>query len=452
MDAYLTKKPVAITDPANVENVENAGALLKQFAALVAAAEPAAAEAYVSDLRALVTECAAVAAGKKRAASAKTLGAPKWAVEASCAQPRGRLSLQFGDGGLFAVDPKKNETRYETRYEAIRGCYVFPPVDRSAPGAAATCVLAAAGAPPPLPAGQTSPSAKNVVDAYKKASLVVGLDDKLGKGAFDAAGARAAFPGLEVDGATLGAALPDILAVVAGDGTVTRCVAGESDRAVFASLVTGDPYVRANLGASAGHLALCAAGLFFQKPPLFLPTNAIASIECGRAGAANCSSFDLVIELDSPYAAAPLKPAVVEFSGIAKDELPEIRRFIVEVLLPFRAAADGAGGAADGDALPDSESDDDDFDPDADDSDDGTYGASDAGGEGAEPAGAADADATDSDDNGAAGSESGCSEDSSDSEEDSDASDDGLKPGGLDDDAVEAPLRKKRRRADGEGA
>jgi len=458
MDAFVTKKqPTAVSTTASPEKTPSATAadLLAQFKALVAAAEPSAGEALVGELRALVGDCAAVVAAKRSAASAATLGGVKWSVDATCIAPRGRHSLRFADGGLCVVDAKKGETRFEAPHDRILGVCVFPPVERSAPGAAATCLVAAAAAPPPLAAG-AAPTARQVVDAYKRASLVVALDDKVAKGPWDAAAAAAAFPGLDAKGETLGAALPDLLAVVVGDGTVTRALKGAGDGA-FASAATGCPYVRANLGASQGHLALVSGGLFFQKPPLFLPCARIASIECGRAGAATCSSFDLVVEMESPYAEPSAKPAVVEFSGIPKDELDGIRAFVVDVLLPARKAATAAPGdaAAAADDADSSDADDADFDPDASSSDDngdddGSYaGGAEAGaeGEGAEPA-RADADETDSDanDGGGASDSDDASRDSDDSDDESFASDDGIKFG-LEDDDVEPPTHKKRRHA-----
>ena len=60
----------------------------------LAAADAAAAEALVGDLKALVRECEAAAKAKRQAASTEALGAARYAVEASCVQPRGKLSLR----------------------------------------------------------------------------------------------------------------------------------------------------------------------------------------------------------------------------------------------------------------------------------------------------------------------------------------------------------------------
>ena len=450
--AVAAPKPVsAATSP---EKPATASALMEQLQALVAAAEPGAAKQLVGELKALVAACADVVAAKEQRKSAQAMGAVKFEFpELGCVQPRGKLALRVGETALCCVDPKKGDTKFEASFADVRAVLVVPPVESSKPGEAATLVLAAMPRPPPL---AEPPSTKQMVDAYKKASLTASLADKVARVPLDAAALGRAFPQLRIlGGATLGDALPEALARATACGAVEPVLKGApgAGTTFFASLGTRAPYVRANLGSSQGHLHLTAAGLFFHKSPcLFLPVSLIASIACGRAGAANCSSFDLVVEMENPYGGdgdgdGAKKPPTFEFANVNKDELPEIQRFIRDVILKARdkalkAAKGDAGDAAADDAADDSDDDDDDFDPDKD-SDDSDESDDD---DEEKPAGdAAAADDTDSDREGGGDDDDGDfeSDDSDDSEDD--ASDDGLKPGGLEDEKIEAPKNKKRR-------
>ena len=500
MDAFLVPKAAAAAPKENKEMVApkvvvapaavavsasaspekgaagSAEALMQQLRDLVAAAEPAQGEALVAELKALATACGSVVAEKRRAASAADFGETRFKAEASCVQPRGKLSLRLGGSSLCAVDAKKGEAKFEVAFADCRVVLVVPPVEASKPGAAGTLVLGAVPRPAARAPGGDGPTTREMVDAYKKASLAVALADKAAKEPLDGARVAAAFPGLGVlGGATVGDALPQVLARACGVAAepVLRGAPG-AGTTYLASPASRAPYVRANLGSSQGHLHLTKHGLFFHKSPcLFLPVAMIAAISCGRAGAANCSSFDLVVEMEDPFATAPAadddaaaakKPPTFEFANVNKDELPEVQRFIADVVLEARAKAlkagdrapsddahaDAAAAAAAADDDDDDDDDDEDFDPDArasdsddDDSDD------DAPGDAASP------DETDSDANdGATANEADGddddgdfdSEDSDDSEDD--ASDDGLKPGGLEDPEIEAPKHKKRRCAD----
>ncbi|KAJ8607174.1 hypothetical protein CTAYLR_007353 [Chrysophaeum taylorii] len=194
---------------------------------------------------------------------------------------------------------------------------------------------------------------------------------------------------------------------------------GSKDR--FLTSATGAPYLRASLGAAQGHLALVPSGILFLKPCVFLPVGLLGSVSCGRAGGASHASasfFDLTVDMDPPFSEGNVKSPTFEFSNISKDELPALQRFLTQVLLPARDNKPGASDHDDDDDGDDDDDDDDDFDPDATDD------------ENRQPL----SDDDDDDDR----------EEEEEEEEEDFVSDDGLQPGGLEDENDE-PVTKKRR-------
>ena len=120
--------------------------------------------------------------------------------------------------------PKKGDTKFEASFADVRAVLVVPPVESSKPGEAATLVLAAMPRPPPL---AEPPSTKQMVDAYKKASLTASLADKVARVPLDAAALGRAFPQLRIlGGATLGDALPEALARATACGAVEPVLKG----------------------------------------------------------------------------------------------------------------------------------------------------------------------------------------------------------------------------------
>ena len=193
------------------------------------------------------------------------------------------------------------------------------------PSEAATLLLAAS-VTTPKPA--TKITSKLMQDAFKKASLALTVNDKYSK--------STPCPGTNTTLANCQAHLASLAKI-----TNRSLLKGGKDPMSFKSAISSLPYVKATLGASQGNLHLVDLGILFLKPLVFLPCESIASIDCGRAGAGNCSSFDLVVEMERPWDTSdddkPAKPPAFEFSNIRKDELEGVQKFVRDVLLPCRA-------------------------------------------------------------------------------------------------------------------
>ena len=334
--------------------------------------------------------------------------------EVPLTQPRGKMTLQCGEQGFALVKNEKGSdvVKFSAPWEQVQAVFSAPNADTQAIEAqkVATSLIVCCG----------QATGK---DAYKKRVLGINL------------GTIAESQNLELPARLvekLGAekmskknALGATFAAFAGHDCVSL-VRGPKP-SCFVSLITGAPFVRASLGTAQGHLALTPQGFFFQKPPLFLPAHKLASVTCGRAGGASHASasfVDFVVEMDGVAAllddhdeakANDVAPLVFEFNNIAKDELPELQRYLADVVLPARDKAIGNGA----DDAEDDDDDDDDFDPDAREDDD-----------------------DDDDEN--AGEEADDDDDDDDEEEDDDyASDDGPEKDEEDDDDGR-PLKKRK--------
>jgi hypothetical protein len=224
------------------------------------------------------------------------------------------------------VNPKDGAVKGEFPLEAMKAAFTLPPTEKSQPSEAATLLLAAS-VTAPKPA--TKITSKLMQDAFKKASLALTLNDKYSK--------ATPCPGTSGTLATAVSTQLSTLAKVANRSLLK----GGKDPMSFKSAISSLPYIKATLGASQGNLHLIDIGILFLKPLVFLPCESIASIDCGRAGAGNCSSFDLVVEMERPWDTSdddkPAKPPSFEFSNIRKDELEGVQKFVRDVLLPCRA-------------------------------------------------------------------------------------------------------------------
>ena len=134
-------------------------------------------------------------------------------------------------------------------------------------------LLLAASVTAPKPA--TKITSKLMQDAFKKASLALTVNDKYSK--------STPCPGTNTTLANCQAHLASLAKI-----TNRSLLKGGKDPMSFKSAISSLPYVKATLGASQGNLHLVDLGILFFKPLVFLPCEAIASIDCGRAGAGNC--------------------------------------------------------------------------------------------------------------------------------------------------------------------
>ena len=298
-------------------------AALKQ---LVATADADQAQALATELKALVKQCEQRIVEARKAASSQNLGEVRWTCDATCLQPRGKATLRVGDNAIVVVNPKDGAVKGEFPLEAMKAAFTLPPTEKSQPSEAATLLLAASVSQGKPPGKITS---KLMQDAFKKASLALTLNDKYSK--------ATPCPGTSGTLATAVSTQLSTLAKVANRSLLK----GGKDPMSFKSAISSLPYIKATLGASQGNLHLIDIGILFLKPLVFLPCESIASIDCGRAGAGNCSSFDLVVEMERPWDTSdddkPAKPPAFEFSNIRKDELEGVQKFVRDVLLPCRA-------------------------------------------------------------------------------------------------------------------
>jgi len=325
---------------------------LQQLKDLVAGADAAAAQHLATELKALVKQCEQRVIDQRKAQSESNLGAMRWSGDATCLQPRGKMTLRVGETAIVVCNPKDGAVKGEFPFATMTAVLTLPPTEKSAPTEAATVLLAAAVSAPRPPGKIT---AKLMQDAFKKASLSLTVNDKYSKST----------PCNDGMLASKAAALLSTLARVPDRSFLRK----GQDPACFKSTVSNLPYVKASLGASQGNLHLADLGIIFLKPLVFLPCECIASIECGRAGAGNCSSFDLVVEMERPWDISdddkPAKPPAFEFSNIRKDELEGVQKFVRDVLLPARAVkrkeAAAKAGAPAAEVDGDSEEDDADY-------------------------------------------------------------------------------------------
>ena len=321
--ATAMKPPPPATKSVSPEKPINGPlAALKQ---LVATADADQAQALATELKALVKQCEQRIVAARKAASETNLGEVRWTADATCLQPRGKATLRVGDHAIVVVNPKDGAVKGEFPLEAMKAAFTLPPTEKSQPSEAATLLLAAS-VTAPKPA--TKITSKLMQDAFKKASLALTLNDKYSK--------ATPCPGTNTTLANCQAHLASLAKI-----TNRSLLKGGKDPMSFKSAISSLPYIKATLGASQGNLHLIDLGILFLKPLVFLPCESIASIDCGRAGAGNCSSFDLVVEMERPWDTSdddkPAKPPAFEFSNIRKDELEGVQKFVRDVLLPCRA-------------------------------------------------------------------------------------------------------------------
>ncbi|CAH0375205.1 unnamed protein product [Pelagomonas calceolata] len=297
-------------------------AALKQ---LVATADADQAQTLSTELKALVKQCEQRIVDARKAASETNLGEVRWTCDATCLQPRGKATLRVGDHAIVVVNPKDGAVKGEFPFMSMKAAFTLPPTEKSQPSEAATLLLAAS-VTTPKPA--TKITSKLMQDAFKKASLALTVNDKYSK--------ATPCPGTTTTLANVAPHLASLTKVAN-----RSLLKGGKDPMSFKSAISSLPYVKATLGAAQGNLHLVDLGILFLKPLVFLPCEAIASIDCGRAGAGNCSSFDLMVEMERPWDTSdddkPAKPPAFEFSNIRKDELEGVQKFIRDVLLPCRA-------------------------------------------------------------------------------------------------------------------
>jgi len=298
---------------------------LAQLRELVGTADAEQAQALATELKALVKQCEQRIVEARKAASSQNLGEVRWAADATCLQPRGKATLRVGDHAIVVVNPKDGAVKGEFPLEAMKAAFTLPPTEKSQPSEAATLLLAASVSQGKPPGKITS---KLMQDAFKKASLALTVNDKYSK--------STPCPGTNTTLANCQAHLASLTKVAN-----RSLLKGGKDPMSFKSAISSLPYIKATLGASQGNLHLIDIGILFLKPLVFLPCESIASIDCGRAGAGNCSSFDLVVEMERPWDTSdddkPAKPPAFEFSNIRKDELEGVQKFVRDVLLPCRA-------------------------------------------------------------------------------------------------------------------
>ena len=298
---------------------------LQQLKQLVATADADQAQALATELKVLVKQCEQRIVDARKAASSQNLGEVRWAADATCLQPRGKATLRVGDHAIVVVNPKDGAVKGEFPFSSMKAAFTLPPTEKSQPSEAATLLLAAS-VTTPKPA--TKITSKLMQDAFKKASLALTVNDKYSK--------STPCPGTNTTLANCQAHLATLTKVAN-----RSLLKGGKDPMSFKSAISSLPYIKATLGASQGNLHLVDLGILFLKPLVFLPCESIASIDCGRAGAGNCSSFDLVVEMERPWDTSdddkPAKPPSFEFSNIRKDELEGVQKFIRDVLLPCRA-------------------------------------------------------------------------------------------------------------------
>ncbi|CAN0427943.1 unnamed protein product, partial [Scytosiphon promiscuus] len=80
-------------------------------------------------------------------------------------------------------------------------------------------------------------------------------------------------------------------------------------------------FVKCHHGVNEGALFPLKQGLLFMKPALFLPTDDIEQVVCGRGGSATTRYVDLVVGLETEAEEGDSK----EFSNIDRDALPSLQ-------------------------------------------------------------------------------------------------------------------------------
>ena len=319
--------PAPPAPPKSVSPEKPMNGPLEQLKQLVATADADQAQALATELKALVKQCEQRIVDARKAASSQNLGEVRWTCDATCLQPRGKATLRVGDHAIVVVNPKDGAVKGEFPFSSMKAAFTLPPTEKSQPSEAATLLLAASVTTPKPPG--TKITSKMMQDAFKKASLALTLNDKYSK--------ATPCPGTSGTLATAVSTQLSSLTKVANRSLLK----GGKDPMSFKSAISSLPYIKATLGASQGNLHLIDIGILFLKPLVFLPCESIASIDCGRAGAGNCSSFDLVVEMERPWDTSdddkPAKPPAFEFSNIRKDELEGVQKFVRDVLLPCRA-------------------------------------------------------------------------------------------------------------------
>ena len=277
--------PAPPAPPTSVSPEKPMNGPLQQLKQLVATADADQAQALATELKALVKQCEQRIVDARKAASSQNLGEVRWTADATCLQPRGKATLRVGDNAIVVVNPKDGAVKGEFPFSSMKAAFTLPPTEKSQPSEAATLLLAAS-VTAPKPA--TKITSKLMQDAFKKASLALTLNDKYSK--------ATPCPGTSGTLATAVSTQLSTLAKVANRSLLK----GGKDPMSFKSAISSLPYIKATLGASQGNLHLIDIGILFLKPLVFLPCESIASIDCGRAGAGNCSSFDLVVEMERP--------------------------------------------------------------------------------------------------------------------------------------------------------